>query len=464
MKKTFIYILTILLFTSCTDQLEQIPITNKVQSIFLQTETEVEEYTNSAYASLQTNGLYGLYLPAMGEIPSDNTFDEVPANDDAIYGDMDEFKTRPNNGIVNDNWRESFVAIQKTNVILNRIDKVSFKSAATKNARIGEMKFIRALMYFNLVRFYGDVPLVLEETTDPNVFFGKGRVASATIYDQIIKDLTESITVLPTTTNQVGRVIRTTAQTLLGKVYLTQKNFAKAKVELDAVISSNTYDLLPDVSNVFSSTNENNKEIIFAVQFGAGINGNTEGSIMYQQFSPSNTVSGAKGHNLLTKELYAKYIDLDARKGVYNATTANGTPFCNKLKRPTVITDGGSDVVVLRYADVLLMQAEIENELGNIAASQKLLDQVRTRVKLAKTTATNQNDLRKAIELERRLELQGEGHRWVDLLRTGQAISVMNEWFAAQKIPITVTAKYLLLPIPQGQINTDPTIKQNDGY
>ena len=102
--------------------------------------------------------------------------------------------------------------------------------------------------------------------------------------------------------------------------------------------------------------------------------------------------------------------------------------------------------------------------MGNLAVAQSLLDQVRTRAKLAKTGANSKSDLQKAIDLERRLELQGEGHRWLDLLRTGQAISVMNEWFATQKIPTIVTAKYLLLPIPQGQINTDPAIKQNDGY
>ena len=464
MKKIFIYITTIVFFASCTDQLEQIPITNKVQSKFLQSETEVEEYVNATYAALQTDGLYGLYLPAMGEIPSDNTFDEVPANDGAIYGDLDEFKTRPDNGMINDNWRQSYVAIQRANVVLNRIENVNFKSATTKSSRIGEMKFIRALIYFNLVRFYGDVPLVLEETTNPNIYFGKGRTPLAAVYEQIIKDLTESIPVLPATTSQAGRVLKSAAQSLLGKVYLTQKNYPKAKVELDAVIKSNTHSLLPVLADIFSLTNENNKEIIFAVQFGAGINGNTEGSTMYQQFSPSNTVSGAKGHNLITRELYAKYANDDARKGVYNTTTTNGTPFCNKLKRPTVITDGASDIVVLRYADVLLMQAEVENELGNLAVAQSLLDQVRTRAKLAKTGANSKSDLQKAIDLERRLELQGEGHRWLDLLRTGQAISVMNEWFATQKIPTIVTAKYLLLPIPQGQINTDPAIKQNDGY
>lgn len=465
MRRVIFYLVVVLFLGGCTNQLDQIPLTNKELSIFLRTEIEVEEYVNATYAALQANGLYGLYLPAMGEIPSDNSFDEVPANDGAIYGDLDEFKTIPTNGILDDNWRMSYVAIQRCNVVLNRIEQVNFRVAATKNARIGEMKFIRALLYFNLVRFYGEVPLVTQETSDPNVFFGQGRTAVSEVYTQIIKDLTESAAVLPTTTTQAGRVIKTAAQALLGKVYLTQKEYVKAKTELGAVISSNVHLLLPNTADVFALTNENNREVIFAVQFGSGINSNTEGSIMYQQFAPSNTVSGAKGHNLPTKELYAKYGANDTRKANYVDITANGTPYNNKLKRPTtVITDGGSDVVILRYADVLLMQAEVENELGNTATAQTLLNQVRTRAKLPNTTATTQAELRGAIDFERRLELAGEGHRWLDLLRTGQAITVMNDWFKVQNVPITVTNKNLLFPIPQKQIDTDPTIKQNAGY
>jgi tetratricopeptide (TPR) repeat protein len=463
MKKIAINIIIISMLFSCTDELDQIPLTNKELSIFLRTETEVEEYVNATYAALQSNSLYGLYLPAMGEIPSDNTFDEVPANDAAVYGDMDEFKTIPANGIVADNWRGSYIAIQRCNVVLSRIDKVTFKTEATQKARVGEMKFIRALMYFNLVRFYGDVPLVVDETKDPNVFFGQGRTAASLVYEQVIKDLNESIAVLPATAVP-GRVVKTAARALLGKVYLTQKNYTKAKAEFDAVISANVHGLLPSVADVFSLTNENNKEIIFSVQFAAGLNGNTEGSIMYQQFAPSGTVSGAKGHNLPTKELYAKYTDADTRKGVYVALTPGGVPFNNKLKRPTVITDGASDVVVLRYADVLLMQAEAENEIGNAVAARALLNQVRSRAGLTNITSTGQDDLRKAIELERRLELIGEGHRWLDLLRTGQAISVMNSWFAGNNILVTVAQKHLFLPVPQGQIDTDPAIKQNPGY
>jgi starch-binding outer membrane protein, SusD/RagB family len=464
MKKITLYAAIASLAVACTKQLDQQPITDKELTKFLKTQIEVEEYVTATYASLQANGLYGLYMPAMGEIPSDNTYDEVPANDGAVYGDMDEFKTVPVNGMIADNWRAAYITIQRANVVLNRIESVTFSSAAVKAARVGEMKFLRALMYSNLVQFYGDVPLVTAETTDPNLYFGKGRQPVADIYKQIITDLTEAIAVLPATTAQQGRVVKTAAQTLLGKVYLILKDYAKAKVQLDAVKASNAHTLLPNAADVFSLTNENNKEIIFAVQFASGVNNNTEGSIMYREFSPSGTVSGAKGHCLPTKELYNKYTMTDKRRGVYVALTAGGVPFNNKLKKPTVIADGGSDYVVLRYADVLLMLAEVENELNNTTAAQNELNAVRNRAGLANTNETTTAGLRSAIELERRLELVGEGYRWLDLLRTGKAIATMNGWFVAESKPITVTARHLLFPIPQRQIDTDPSITQNVGY
>jgi starch-binding outer membrane protein, SusD/RagB family len=465
MKKIF-YAVTILTFfaTACTKDLEQLPVTDKELSKFLTSEIEVEEYVVSTYASLQVNGLYGLYLPAMGEIPSDNTFDEVPANDGAIYGDLDEFKTIAQNGMIADNWRASYVTIQRSNVVLSRIENVPFRVTATKNARIGEMKFIRALIYFNLVQLYGDVPLTINETKDPNSYFGKGRQPVAEVYNQITKDLTEAIQVLPSTTTQAGRVIKTAAQALLGKVLLTQKKYADAKIQLDAVVASNAHLLLPSVADIFSLTNENNKEIIFAVQFASGVNSNTEGSVMFREFSPTGVIAGAKGHNLPTRELYNQYSINDSRRGNYVGLTTGNVPFNNKLKRPTVPADGGSDIVVLRFADVVLMQAEVENELGNTTAAQAAINKVRNRAGLANTGATLQPDLTTAIELERRLELVGEGYRWLDLLRTGKAIATMNAWFISQSRPITVTPKFLSLPIPQNQIDTDPTIKQNAGY
>ncbi len=454
-----------LLFSACEDKLFQEPQTSKVLNNFLRNETEAEEYVNAVYANLQSNGLYGLYLPAFGEIQSDNTYDEVPANDNGIYGQLDQFTTIPSNSIVTDVWTQSYRTIQKANVVLNRVSRISYATDATKQARIGEMKFIRALLYFNLVRLYGDVPLVTQETTDPNAYFGQGRTASSQVYDQIKKDLTDAITVLPATTSQPGRAVKTAAQTLLAKVHLTLKNYADAQTLLQAVVSSGQHTLMSNPADVFSISNENNKEIIFAVQFASGVNGNTEGSTLFQQFSPSGTVSGAKGHNLPTKSLYALFASADKRKGTYLTATSSGTPWTRKLTQPTtVITDGGSDVVVLRYADVLLMLAEVQNELGDASGAATNLNLIRTRAGLVNTTATTQSALRSAIDLERRFELVGEGHRWFDLVRSGNAVSVMNDWFNANNILVTITSNNLLMPIPQSQINTDPSINQNPGY
>jgi len=468
MKKTILGLALLgglLTVSGCEKKLYQEPITAKTLGNFLGTEGEVEEYVNATYGTLHANGLYGLYLPAFEELPSDNTFDEVPANDNGDYGQLDQFAPTPSNGIVTSTWQDSYVAIQRANVVLNRIGGVAYAVEATRQARTGEMKFLRALLYFNLVRLYGDVPLVTQETTDPNVYFGQGRTPTKQVYDQIIKDLTEAAGVLLPTAAQPGRVIKTAAQALLGKVYLTQKNYADAKTQLLAVVASGQHGLLPNPADVFSLANESNREIIFAVQFASGVNGNTQGSTMFQQYSPSNTVQGAKGHNLPTRSLYALYPAGDRRKTAYVGVTATGTPYSKKLAPPTtVITDGGSDVVVLRYADVLLMLAEVNNELGNAPDAATTLNLVRTRAGLPPTPATTAADLRAAIALERQLELVNEGQRWFDLLRTGTAIQVMNDWFKANGIPITIAANNLLMPIPLGQVNTDPTIVQNPGY
>jgi hypothetical protein len=252
----------------------------------------------------------------------------------------------------------------------------------------------------------------------------------------------------------------------LGKVFLTLKDYSNAKTQLLTVVNSGKNILLPRVQDVFAVSNENNKEILFSVQFTSGVNGNSEGSLMYQQFSPSATVSGAKGHNLPTLSLYNLYAANDLRRGVYVNLASTGAPFNNKLSAPpsTVITDGPSDFVVLRYADVVLMQAEVEKELSNTGQAATYLNMIRTRAGLANTNAVSQSDLREAIALERRLELVGEGHRWFDLLRTGTAVAVMNKWFKDNNILITIDQHDLLMPVPQSQVNTDPAIKQNPGY
>lgn len=468
MKTKFILLISVicLMAASCQKELNQSPSTSKDISKFFTNQTEAEEYINAVYGNLQSTGLYGLYLPAFAEIPSDNTFDQVPSNDNGNFGQLDQFTTIPSNDIIETTWRDSYQAIQKANVVLGRIDNISYTDPVQKQSRKGEMLFIRALLYFNMVRLYGDVPLVTTETKDPNQLFGQGRQPAASVYTQIKADLTAAIGFLPDVPSQPGRVVKTAAEALLGKVYLTLKDYPNAKTQLLTVVSSGRHSLLSRVQDVFALTNENNKEIIFAVQFASGINGNTEGSVMFQLFSPSATVSGAKGHNLPTLSLYNLYAANDLRKNVYVTLAPTGAPFDNKLSAPpgNVITDGPSDFVVLRYADVILMLAETENELGNAGPAADDLNMIRNRAGLANTNVASQTALRDAIAQERRLELIGEGQRWFDLLRTGTAIPVMNQWFKDNNILITIDQHNLLMPVPQSQVNTDPAIKQNPGY
>lgn len=449
---------------SCDDELNQTPITENESSKFYKTESQLEGAVNATYAVLQFNGLYGLYIPALGEIPSDNTYVEVPANDNGAFGELDEFTTITANVPITRAWKDSYIGIQRANLVLNRIDGVSYIDQTKKTSRVGEVKFIRALIYFNMVRIFGDVPLVTKETINPNDFFGQGRTTKNLVYEQIIKDLQEAISSLPIAQTQAGRVTKGAAQTLLGKVYLTLNEFSKAKEQLEAVVKAGNYTLLTDVNKIFALDSENNKEIIFATQFASGINVNTEGTSAFQQFSPSGTVSGAKGHNLPTKSFFALYQTNDTRKAAYIGQTTAGVLFTKKLKTALVVQDSGSDWVVLRYADVLLMLAEIENELNNPTQAILYLNQVRSRAGLINSAATGKPDIQDAIELERRLEFIGEGHRWFDLLRTNKAITTMNAWFLSQNSKITIDNNDLLFPIPQSQINTDPAIKQNPGY
>jgi hypothetical protein len=469
MKKIILTIFSLSLLYSCSSDLLNVnPEAQKVSSQFYTNSSEIEQGIISVYGALQYTGQYQLAMPALGELPSDNTYDEVPANDAFTYGELDFFTIQPNNSLIATAWKDNYVGIQQANIILTRIGKIPDMTDALKNTRTGEMKFLRALMYFNLVRIFGDVPLVLKETTNVNDYFGQPRTPVAEVYAAIEKDLKEAIDLLPTTATatQKGRVTKGAALGILGKVLLTQNKFAESLTYLNQVESLG-YQLLTDVNKIFDVTNKNNAEIIFDVQFTSGLNGNSEGSSAFQMFSPSGSVSGAKGHNLPTKEVYNSYSAGDTRRSAYIGLTSNGIPFSKKLvKTSNTIADGGSNFVVLRLADVFLMMAECFSQQNDFTNANLYLNKIKTRAGIAPVNVSTKDALLNEIDRERRLEFVGEGHRWFDLLRTGKAISVMTAHFNNNPGYSTAQIKpyHLLMPVPQGQINTDPAIKQNPGY
>lgn len=467
MKKLIITLFSLSFLVSCSsDLLDVNPEAQKVSSQFYTNSSEIEQGITSVYGSLQYTGQYQLGMPALGELPSDNTYDEVPANDAFTYGELDFFTIQPNNTLIASTWKDNYIGIQQANIILTRIDKIPDMTDALKSTRMGEMKFLRALMYFNLVRTFGDVPLVLKETTNVNDYFGQPRTPVAEVYAAIETDLKDAINLLPNTTAQKGRVTKGAALGILGKVLLTEKKYAESLTYLSQ-IEGLGYQLLTDVSKIFDVANENNAEIIFDVQFASGLNGNSEGSSAFQMFSPSGSVSGAKGHNLPTKEVYNLYSTGDTRRSAYIGLTSSGIPFSKKLvKTSNTIADGGSNFVVLRLADVFLMMAECFAEQNNTVNANLYLNKIKTRAGIATVNLSTKDLLLNEIDRERRLEFVGEGHRWFDLIRTGKAISVMTTHFTNNQGYSTaqIKAHHLLMPVPQGQINTDPALKQNPGY
>ncbi|QNK63579.1 RagB/SusD family nutrient uptake outer membrane protein [Pedobacter sp. PAMC26386] len=465
LRNTVLSIAAFLIAGCAKSNLDKTPETDKVLTSFYKNEAQINEGVNGAYAMLQNAGQYGANYLVFGEIPSDNTFDEVPANDGGNYGQLDLFSAIALNSLVDATWKDAYKGIQQCNIILNRIDNIEM-APVSKDKVKGEMLFIRALTYFNLVRIFGDVPLVIKETTNVNDYFGQGRTAKADVYNQIEQDLTRAIQLLPASRSLNGRVTQGAAVGLLGKVYLTLKKYDQAITQLQK-IGPLGYKLLTDLTRIFNPAFKNNEEIIFDVQFASGINGNAEGSNAFQLFSPSGTVAGAKGHNLPTRDVYNSFTEKDLRKNAYLGMTKDGVPFTRKLvQTSSTVEDGGSNIVVLRYADVLLMLAECYNETGNAAKSLENLNLVRDRAGIAQVVQTDPAILRPVIAQERRLELVTEGSRWFDLIRTDSAIEVMNSYFA--RTPgyqgVKINENNLVQPIPQSQTNTDPAIQQNKGY
>ncbi|MEM7486863.1 MAG: RagB/SusD family nutrient uptake outer membrane protein [Bacteroidota bacterium] len=467
-KNIFLIMIVLIGLVSCDDELDIVPITEKAANNFFSNEQEIESAVSGAYAKLQNNGLYGLYLIGVGEIPAEDTFEEIAANDGGRFGQLDDFSTNPANDLVGDIWKESYEGIQRTNVILNRIDEIEFENAGTKTNRIGEMKFVRALLYYNLVRLYGDVPLVVVETESPFDFFGQGRTPAAEVYTQITTDLTDAIADLPVAKSP-GRPASGAAQALLADVQFTLGDSSGALTNLEAVLNSGEYELMPSTSEIFGEANEGNAEILFEVQYASGFDadGDNEGSSAGSQFRPSGTTANAKGHNLPTQAFIDSFEAGDTRLDDYVAIEPDANPFYFLTKYEVSSTgpdDGGSDHIIIRFADVVLKYAEALNENGRTPEAIVQLDRIRSRAGLTGTTATTQTDVRAAIRQERRFELIGEGKRWFDLKRYGTAIEVMNAFFAGGNVD-NINENDLVLPIPQSQIDTDPgVIEQNEGY
>lgn len=471
-------------FSSCSDFLEQNPQTDLSENDFYKTADDILSAVNGVYSSLQEGDIYGNWY-VFGEIPSDNTRNQLSGSV-TTQNEFDQFYIDTQNSMIANFWKAAYKVINRTNTVLGRIDGIEINTELANRYKL-ECKFIRALMYFNLVRVYGDVPLVLKEISISESY-DILREPKENVYNQIIADLKEAQD-LPVSysTAEDGRATQGAAKALLANVYMTLHKYAEAETILAEIINSGRYSLLENTpgslnidgyKNVFSPVNHNSKEGIFEIQFLKG--GYGEGSNYANNFAPENSgtnvvaVSGTGGNNIPEMDIYNAYEEGDLRRdfsmslGYYDNRKNNewveSRYVCKFMDVPYQNNDASNNYPVIRYADVILMYAEALNQNGKTAEACKYLNMTRRRGFGYQTTETSPVDLQTTdkaqfalmVEQERRVELAFENHRWFDLIRTGRAVEVMRSK------GFSLNETNLICPIPQKQIDVNPKLTQND--
>lgn len=485
--KKLIYILlafvTIVTLPSCEKFLSVDPPYAQDAENFFQTPEDFDRALTGAYDLLQGSFL-SLWI---GEIASDNAIaGGESVNDSKGLHDIDNMTHGGVNVELRSVLRWNYTGITRANYILEHQDNIDFPGKAHI---IAEAKFLRAYYYFELVKFFGDVPLILDKRIGIEEARSIPRSPKSEVYAQIEADLIAASAVLNPTASQKGRATKGAAKSLLGKVYLYQNKFTEAAEILEEVIASGQYSLYQDYSTLFSVAAEGNPETVFDIEY-TGLEGGSYGCLICLEGNAAVGFQGIRqyngpvygdgnSYNLPTPELYAAFSPIDSRReatvldieafiaaqpnaaSITYAIGAGGhTGYYNNkyIKRQGEIGLPDNDLTspvnyrVIRYADVLLMAAEANYQIGNPTRATQLVNQIRQR---AGIPGASVNSVEK-VYLERRLELSGEGHRFFDLVRTGQA---------AQFIPGFVTGKHELFPIPQVEIDlAGGNWTQNPGY
>lgn len=479
-------LVVILMCQSCSESFLDVEPFYQINSEnFFNSEADYEQALVGAYDMLQSSYINVL----MGEMASDNTLcGGENANDVPGFQEIDDMR----HGVVNEQirslWNWMYAGINRCNYIFEFEDKLDFEG---KDQIMAQTSFLRAYYYFELVKWFGDVPMPIDVRVSFGTVQDYGRTPVADVYAQIESDLIFAANTLPETQDEIGRVTKGAAQALLGKVYVYQEKYADASIVLDQLINAGNYSLFSDYDKLFTLQNENSSESVFEVQY-SNIQGAGFGCLQCSEGNVAVGFSGIRSYNGPTyqsgfsfnvpvQDLVDAYTSNDLRKDptimdieAYKAEQAalgvqvdystgyEHTGFFNHKYIPRKgesfqdpnITNA-SNYRAIRYSDVLLLAAEAHNKIGNDDIARTYVNQVKARAGIAETTLGG-TSLGAEVLRERRLELAGEGHRFFDLVRTGQA---------AEAIPGFQAGKHELFPIPLIEIELAGNIwTQNPGY
>ncbi|MEK6481481.1 RagB/SusD family nutrient uptake outer membrane protein [Catalinimonas sp. 4WD22] len=475
------------------DFLQEDPVTNLSTQTFFESEQDFRQATNAIYTNLQNlagginvgTGTGGVW--AMAELRSDNsTYQYNPVDLSGHFTwYLDNFIMATTNPVVDVFWNTAYEGIGKANIVIKQSEDKEYDN---KEQIVGEAKFLRALYYSYLLRYFGNIPLVTEPTSSyEDAFANNEQVDQQQVYDLILADLNEAKTVLPESysADNQGKATSGAARTLLAKELMELERYSEAASELEAVINSSQYMLLEDYAAVFDAENENNQELIFSVQFIEGTYGLS--SMYMYLFAPWNAEPDLLGHaqqiartgmNIPTTDLMESFEEGDERKSMIDLSftddvngfyQGNIVPINKKFwdQEHTIQFQTGANFPLFRYPHVLLMLAECYLRAGG-GDPLMLVNQVRARAGLPAASNVTLED----IIHERRVEFYGEADRWDVLVRTDKVFEVMeahgeNERQNRSAVHVGDAAFRdikVLYPIPASAIQTDPSLQQNPEY
>jgi len=518
MKKIFASIIAISLFAACSKEfLERSPVDEQTETSFYQTPDQALQALVAVYNQLNIGDYDNIHL--VSELASDNCFGGGGTSD-LVWKQWDRFQEASNMNL--GLWQKYYTGIYRANVLLSKIDGVNWGTDSTlKNTYIAEARFLRAYFYFDLARFFGNVPLATKPLTVSE--YNMPQATPADVYKQIAEDLQFAAEKLPTVayqgipTSNYGRVTKWAAQALIGRVFLYYTGYynqndlagvvtkAQAASYLENIINAGGYGLVDSFPRLWQASaasfvGEDNKETIWSIKFthkGLGNwdqhNGNrmqVDIGIRSQVLNPYYKGWGA---GTVNSKLWNAYDGADTRRNasIISIEDENLTAYAIGdqsqytgyfWKKYMPLNDGNADSkggnfqidnyfddVIIRYADVLLMAAELN--LGtDLGKAQGYYDQVRDRAFLNTTsrktlTTTNGKSL---IMEERRLEFALEGLRYWDLLRQGMSVAkaaIDNSSSDAQFNVSFRTETQGLFKIPEQEINLSSGVyRQNPGW
>ncbi|MEI6946804.1 RagB/SusD family nutrient uptake outer membrane protein [Paraflavisolibacter sp. H34] len=473
MKKLFSIVVLSVLFASCA-KLKEEPDSVITTGQFYQTAEEAVAAVNSIYNAALNNGgitMYNRLFNLAFEIQTDDVIAGQRVTNIDVRA-MSSLTQSTTNDRVDELWREHYVAINRANIAIDRVPQIDMDTVLRKRL-VNEARFLRGLLYFNLVRLWGRVPLVLHESTT----LGKdaiqvGQASVEEVYAQAIADL-QAAEQLPATyaAADAGRATSGAAKSLLAKLYLTRREWDRAAAKsLEVINGPYGYDLFQNFADVFNVATKNGKEHIFSAQCKGG---NGQGNRLASSCTPVGIPGVASaGTDEPNAGVYALFSASDKRRDVTfftslvsptNGRTYTFAPRFYKYFDPANMatpTESNQNVPVIRFAEVLLIYAEALNEAnGPGTEAYGAINRVRRRAGLDPLQNLSQDQFREAVYLERRLELLFEFQRWFDLIRTRRMVAALH---AAGKT--NAAEKHYLLPIPQREIDLNPRLVQNPGW